>query len=69
MKERKMHYSTQQDLVRTHHDDLLREATRARLAATAHETEHDEVRPSRFHGLREVFQRRRAPQTRPAPAA
>jgi hypothetical protein len=64
-----MHYSTQQELARMHHDDLLREATRARLAATARETEDDEVRPSRFHALRVLLQRRRAPQTRPAPAA
>lgn len=64
-----MHYSTQQQLVRMHHDDLLREATRARLAAAARETEHDEVHPNRFHALRDLIQRRRAPQTRPAPAA
>lgn len=64
-----MHYSTQQELVRMHHDDLLREATRDRLAATARDTEHDEVRPSRFEALRAVLQRRRAPQTRPVPAA
>lgn len=64
-----MHYSTQQELTRMRHDDLLQEATRHRLAASARATEHDEVRPSRFHALRDLVQRRRAPQTRPAPAA
>jgi hypothetical protein len=64
-----MHYSTQQDLVRMHHDDLLREATRARLAATARDTEQEEPRASRFHALRGLLHRRHAPETRPAPAA
>jgi hypothetical protein len=52
-----------------HHDDLLREATRARLAATARDTEQEEPRSSRFHALRGLLQRRHAPQTRPVPAA
>ena len=64
-----MHYSTQQDLVRQHHDDLLREATRARLAATTRDTEPEEGRTSRFHAFRGLLHRRHAPQTRPAPAA
>jgi hypothetical protein len=64
-----MHYSTQQELARMHHDDLLREATRARLAATAREGEEDHVRPSRFHALRVLLQRRHSPQTRPVPAS
>ena len=64
-----MHYSAQQELVRIHHDDLLREATRARLAATARDTKHDEVRPNRLSAVRVLLHRLRTPQTRPVPAA
>ena len=64
-----MHYSTQQELARMHHDDLLREATNARLAATTRDAADDEVRQSRFQPLRALLQRLHAPQTRPVPAA
>jgi hypothetical protein len=59
-----MHYSIHQELARARHDDLLREATQARLAALAREGREP---VQRFNALRALMQRRK-PLHRPAPA-
>jgi hypothetical protein len=64
-----MHYSTQQELARAHHEDLLREATQARLAKIAAEGRDDEPRFGRFHAFLQLVQRHKAHiARRPVPA-
>jgi hypothetical protein len=59
-----MHYSIQQEFARARHDDLLKEAEKARLHALARED--GKPRFSRLSGLLERLQRQRV--RRPAPA-
>jgi len=54
-----MHYSIQQDFARARHEDLLREATQARLAGIAREGREETPRFGRFHALLELVQRHR----------
>jgi hypothetical protein len=59
-----MHYSIQQEFARARHDDLLKEAEKARLHALVRED--GKPRFSRLSGLLERLQRQRV--RRPAPA-
>jgi hypothetical protein len=64
-----MHYSIQQEFARARHEDLLQEATRARLAKLAREERDGVPRFGRFHALLELVQRQRAHVARrPIPA-
>jgi hypothetical protein len=62
-----MHYSIQQDLARDHYDGLLREASRAHLAAIAR-GRVDETSPVRFEALRGMIRRLHIPHVRPVAA-
>jgi hypothetical protein len=63
-----MHYSIQQDLARNHHDDLLREASRAHLAALTRDRQADETTRTRSETLRSVLRRLHIPRARTVPA-
>jgi hypothetical protein len=63
-----MHYSIQQDLARDHYDGLLREASRAHLAAISRERTIDETTRTRSQTLRALLRRLHAPRVRPVPA-
>jgi hypothetical protein len=63
-----MHYSIQQDLARNHFDDLLREASRAHVAALARERRVDETTRTRSKTLHSVLRRLHIPRVRPVPA-
>jgi hypothetical protein len=63
-----MHYSIQQDLARGHYDDLLREASRAHVAAVARERRVDETNRTPSETLRRVLRRLHVPRVRPVPA-
>jgi hypothetical protein len=63
-----MHYSIQQEFARARHEDLLQEATKARLARVAREDRDDVPRFGRFHALLELVQRHKTHVARPVPA-
>jgi hypothetical protein len=63
-----MHYSIQQDLARNHLDDLLREASRAHVAALARERRVEETTRTRSKTLHSVLRRLHIPRVRPVPA-
>ena len=64
-----MHYSIQQEFARARHEDLLREATQARLAKVAREGREEVPRFGRFHAFLELVQRQKAHIShRPVPA-
>jgi hypothetical protein len=63
-----MHYSVQQDLARGHYDDLLRDASRAHLAALSRERRDDETRRTRFEPVFSILRRLHIPRSRPVPA-
>jgi len=54
-----MHYSVHQEFARARHEDLLREATHARLARSARDTRDEGQRFGRFHAFLELVQRQR----------
>lgn len=63
-----MHYSIQQDLARDHHDALLREASRAHLAALTRDRRIDENASRRVDPLRSLIRRLHLPRARAVPA-
>jgi hypothetical protein len=63
-----MHYSIQQDLVRGHHEALLREAGRAHLAAIARQGRATESTAGRLDRLGVLVHRLRLRRVRPVAA-
>ena len=63
-----MHYSIQQDLARSHYDNLLDEASRAHLAALVRENRADETTGKRSDPLRGLLRRLHVTRVRTVPA-
>jgi hypothetical protein len=63
-----MHYSIQQDLARSHYDNLLDEASRTHLAALVRASHADDTTEKRPELLRGLFRRLHITRVRTVPA-